>query len=122
MCDRSNSPAAERTARCSSRMPPYWTGISQPANSTIFAPSASWRSSSGSASRRSARGSVMPALPSPSRRERERAVGRGGAPRARDERALGLERQEGRRLVEADPADLVELVVVAAEVAAGRDP
>ena len=47
MCDRSNSPAAERTARCSSRMPPYWIGISQPANSTIFAPSASWRSSSG---------------------------------------------------------------------------
>ena len=47
MCDRSNRPAAVRTARCSSRMPPYWIGISQPANSTIFAPSASWRSSSG---------------------------------------------------------------------------
>ena len=28
-------------------MPAYWIGISQPANSTIFAPRASWRSSSG---------------------------------------------------------------------------
>ena len=44
MCDRSNSPAADRTARCSSRMPEYWIGISQPANSTILAPSASCRS------------------------------------------------------------------------------
>ena len=47
MCDRSNRPAAVRTARCSSRIPEYWIGISQPANSTTLAPSASWRSSSG---------------------------------------------------------------------------
>src|SRR6185503_9454998 len=37
-----------------------------------------------------------------------------------DERALGLERQERRCLVEGDPADLVELVVVAGEVAPDR--
>ena len=43
MCDRSNSPARSRTARCSSRMPAYWTGISQPPNSMSFAPSAAWR-------------------------------------------------------------------------------
>ncbi len=38
-----------------------------------------------------------------------------------DQRALGLERQKRRRLVEPDPAHLVELVVVAAQVAAHRD-
>ena len=43
----SNTPARSRTAMCSSRIPPYWTGISQPANGTSFAPAATWRSCSG---------------------------------------------------------------------------
>ena len=55
----------------------------------------------------------------PPRRSRRRWPTRG---RARDERALGLEVSSAPRLVEADPADLLELVVVAAEVAAGRAP
>src|SRR5439155_17307334 len=39
MCDRSNRPHAVRTARCSARMPVgYWTGMSQPAKSTMRAP------------------------------------------------------------------------------------
>ena len=42
----------------------------------------------------------------------KRAVRRDGG-RPRDERALGLEGQQPRRLGEADPAHLVELVVVA---------
>ena len=37
-------PRGSRTARCSSRMPAYWTGISQPANGTSRAPAATWRS------------------------------------------------------------------------------
>ena len=51
------------------------------------------------------------------------ALGRGGIDDLGgpgDERPLGLERQERGRLVERDPADLVELVVVAREVAADR--
>src|SRR4051812_12684696 len=46
MCETSKRPAASRTARCSSVTPLYCTGISQPANGTIFAPSftcSSWR-------------------------------------------------------------------------------
>src|ERR1700730_16547939 len=40
MCDRSNRPHPERTAWCSARMPDeYWTGMSQPAKSTMRAPS-----------------------------------------------------------------------------------
>ena len=42
MCDRSKRPALRRTARCSSMMPVYWTGISQPAKSMRRAPSARW--------------------------------------------------------------------------------
>ena len=38
MCDTSNSPAAWRVARCSSTTDVYQTGMSQPANGTIFAP------------------------------------------------------------------------------------
>ena len=53
----SNSPAARRTARCSSVMPAYWTGISHPANGTIFAPKATWRPCKGVLSR--AEASVM---------------------------------------------------------------
>ena len=38
MCETSKTPALVRTARCSSLMPVYWTGISQPANGTSLAP------------------------------------------------------------------------------------
>src|SRR4051812_5291168 len=47
MCETSKTPAAVRTATCSSRMPAYWTGISQPANGTRRADAATWRSCSG---------------------------------------------------------------------------
>jgi len=40
MCETSNIPAAFRTASCSATTPVYWTGMSQPAKSTIRAPSA----------------------------------------------------------------------------------
>ena len=84
----------------------YWTGISQPPNSMSLAPSCfvrceaerrlrAWRLRRRSR-RRSSAGSVQ-AEPG--------ACG--------DQRALGLERQDRARLVERDPADLVELVVVA---------
>src|SRR6266550_1951587 len=44
----SNSPAFSRTALCSAVIPVgYWTGISNPANGTIFAPKATWVSWSG---------------------------------------------------------------------------
>ena len=33
-----------RTRRCSALIPSYWTGISQPANGTSFAPAATWAS------------------------------------------------------------------------------
>ena len=36
----SNRPTAVRTVLCSSTSPEYWTGMSQPPKSTIFAPSA----------------------------------------------------------------------------------
>src|SRR5208282_1190705 len=38
MWEISNSPTRSRTAACSSRIPEYCTGISQPPNGTIFAP------------------------------------------------------------------------------------
>ena len=43
----SKSPTALRTALCSSMMPEYWTGMSQPPKSTILAPSARWTEFSG---------------------------------------------------------------------------
>src|SRR5438093_12488561 len=43
----SKSPTARRTARCSSTMPVYWTGISQPPKGTIRAPALTWTSRSG---------------------------------------------------------------------------
>src|SRR3990172_8239117 len=43
----SNSPAAWRTAKCSSMMPVYSMGISQPPNSAILAPSCLCRGWSG---------------------------------------------------------------------------
>ena len=68
MCDRSNRPARSRTLRCSSMMPLYWTGISQPPNSMSRAPAA--RCVSQSAVRRSgaAAGEVsLLTLPRPAR-------------------------------------------------------
>src|SRR6185312_444198 len=47
ICETSKAPASSRTARCSWITPSYWTGISQPANGTIRAPRATWRSCSG---------------------------------------------------------------------------
>src|ERR1035437_5959214 len=38
----SKTPAAWRTALCSSMIPEYWTGMSHPPKSTILAPSARW--------------------------------------------------------------------------------
>ena len=113
MCDRSNSPTRSRTDRCSSRIEPYCTGIRQPAKSIIRAPSASWRSASGVSwmtvpaprgsvtkpAPRAFRGARQPARPAPAR---SRTSARSGAS------------------VEVDPAHLVELVVVAREVAADR--
>ena len=48
----SNSPTAVRTAWCSSMMPEYCTGMSQPPKSTILAPNARWTEFSGVARRR----------------------------------------------------------------------
>ena len=44
MWETSKTPAPVRTARCPSVTDVYCTGISQPAKSTILAPSATWRS------------------------------------------------------------------------------
>src|SRR5436190_18916683 len=43
----SKRPAKVRTAWCSSIMPEYWTGISQPPKSTILAPRPRWTEFSG---------------------------------------------------------------------------
>ncbi len=111
MCDRSNRPARSRTARCSSRIPAYWTGISQPANSISRAPRAAVAiARAGSRGRPGRRPRRSPA---PSRPGAAAGLARAGgrsasrAPAARrHERALGLEGQDRRRLVEVDPADL----------------
>src|SRR5438552_6101340 len=47
MCETSKTPASVRTAMCSGITPSYCTGISHPANGTIRAPSATWRSKRG---------------------------------------------------------------------------
>ncbi len=44
MWETSKSPAALRTARCSSMTPEYWTGMRHPANSTSLAPARTWAS------------------------------------------------------------------------------
>ena len=44
MCETSKTPQSSRTALCSGMTPSYCTGISQPANGTMRAPSATWRS------------------------------------------------------------------------------
>ena len=51
MCETSKTPQSVRTARCSGMTPSYCTGISQPANGTIRAPAATWRSWSGVSAR-----------------------------------------------------------------------
>ena len=43
----SKRPTARRTARCSSMIPVYCTGMSQPPKGTIFAPALTWTSRSG---------------------------------------------------------------------------
>jgi hypothetical protein len=47
MCETSKTPTLFLTAMCSSLMPLYWTGISNPANGIIRAPAARCRSCSG---------------------------------------------------------------------------
>src|SRR6185436_7765622 len=47
MCEMSKMPAALRTARCSSMMLEYWTGISQPPNSMSLPPRRWWAAKSG---------------------------------------------------------------------------
>ena len=129
MCDRSKSPARSRTARCSSRMPLYWTGMSQPPNSISFAPErlvplVERRLVDGRVEglrhlrHRGPRGrwSRSCGTDSSSCRVDDR-LGRAG-----DERPLGLERQQALGLVERDPADGLELVVVPVQVAAGLRP
>src|SRR5437870_9868656 len=52
MCDSSNRPHPVRTARCSLRMPVgYWTGMSQPAKSTMRAFKRRWTALSAVVSR-----------------------------------------------------------------------
>src|SRR5262245_47567142 len=43
----SKTPAARRVARCSSRIPVYWTGISHPPKGTMRAPALRWAACSG---------------------------------------------------------------------------
>ena len=85
MCDRSNRPARSRTARCSSRMPVYWTGISQPPNSISRAPSARWMSMSAV--------SWSCSLGARRRRRRRSRRGQPGAPRG----PAAAEARRGRR-------------------------
>ena len=47
MCETSKAPQSSRTAMCSGMTPSYCTGISQPANGTMRAPSSTWCSYSG---------------------------------------------------------------------------
>ena len=104
MCDRSNSPTACRTVRCSSMIELYWTGMSQPPNSISRAPSSRWVSVSGrdvdrrlervghgaaSAEAEPAGGTSAVVAPGPA------GSGELGG-RPRDEGALGLEGQHRR--------------------------
>ena len=123
MCDRSNRPTRSRTARCSSMIEPYCTGISQPPNSIRRAPSSRWRSVSGV--RWTVGSSASVTIRSPPTASPPAGGDAMTAPsiicrRARHERPLGLEGQHRRRLGEGDPANLLELVIVVGEVAAGR--
>ena len=90
-----------RTARCSAPTPSYCTGISQPANSTIFAPAATWRVEQGGTAQGrghgpQASGRRSPPAPSASRwAAAPRAVGRSCAPRRRRSRDV-VARPSGR--------------------------
>ena len=96
-----DQPRAERAVRVDERRLER-TGASAV---SVTASAAAERRAVGVRSRRGAR----------ARRSRSTTLGRPA-----DERPLGLEGQQRRRLVEGDPAHLVELVVVAGEVAADR--
>src|SRR3954454_13872383 len=96
MCETSNTPACSRTARCSSRTPAYWTGISQPANGTILAPAASCRSNRAVRFRVSAPGTGG-RLAAPSRR----AGGRSGTSVAVSAAARRAARAAARRAARA---------------------
>ena len=116
MCDRSNRPTALRTVRCSSMIEAYWTGISQPANGTIRAPSATCAACSGVRSRAGRLGHWLVA-----RAEAERSPARSrqrAAQRVLDHGSLGGMGHQLQRLIGREPADLVELVVVVRQVAA----
>src|SRR5262245_20499018 len=71
MWQRSKRPAAERTAEASSRIGPYWTGIRQPANAVIRAPSRAWVAARGDSfkgqmyARGGTRGGDARAIPGP---------------------------------------------------------
>ena len=122
MCDRSNRPARCRTARCSSRIPLYWTGMSQPAKSMSRAPRARWRSTSGVTLTESSTTSAMLSRPIQTVPTLHVATSRSATRWAArsTQAALGLERQDAAGLGELEPANLVELVVVIGQVAAGR--
>jgi hypothetical protein len=94
-----------------SMMPAYWIGISQPANSTIFAPRASWRSSMGWA----AGAGLGHGRPLASLRTSRRSRRRQRATSARSVSKVSSEDASPNA-----PADLGELVVVPCEVTAGR--
>ena len=124
MCDRSNRPTRSRTVRCSSMIELYWTGMSQPPNSISRAPSSRCASVSGrDVDRRLER--VGHGAASAERRRRGRPTGRrpvrrARRPSARRARARSRRSASSRRVVEPDPADLLELVVVPGQVAADR--
>src|SRR5690348_13262307 len=114
MCERSNRPTRSRTARCSSRIEVYCTGIRQPAKSIMRAPRASWRLASGVSWMTDSvvPGSVTNPAPDRSRDSLRRRWRRQDAGRVGHECALGLEGQQGGRLREIDPADLIELMIM----------
>src|SRR3954453_3150783 len=106
MCERSKTPTRSRTARCSSRMPEYWTGISQPAKSMSRPPSARWRSTRAVCSKRcSSCGGALQA---------------GQWQGLLDELALGREGQQRQRFGDRKKADVLELMIVVLEAPAGR--
>src|SRR5262245_33840 len=128
MWERSKRPARSRTARCSSRMPLYWTGIIQPPNSISFAPSATCRSRSGvswtgvstapGASASVTSGSVPGGGYGVGAR-RGPSAGLDRLRRPGDQGSLRFEREQALGFLEPDPADRFELVIVAAQVAPG---
>src|SRR5438045_3920498 len=113
MWQRSKAPAACRTARCSSRMPRYWTGMYQPPNSTRRAPSRSCSARSGVCRRFAVSVIVLSSI-----------VGRllTGQARERslDHLALAGVGGTSQRLVAREPGHLVVFRVVTAHVSPDR--